>query len=330
MAQILENMAIGQPPAGKPIAKLPQAPGAPTDRTPQAQPGEAAPTNKPSQPQTARSAPTVRDSRPQPQPGAPFEQDAAIEDVDAPPFDLTHARILYASALAGSSVAATNGSGAINVLNPATYSRWTFSGAASIVITLPAAQQVDAIGVAGHSLRAGSVTVETSTNDGDPFGQFAPTQSGPAAMLFLRSAPVTVKRIRVSVNAVGVNVIGVVYAGIALQMQRPIYRGHMPATMSRQTEYLSNESEGGQWLGRNVIRQGLKAQYTWTKLTAAWVRQYFDPFADAARAAPFFIAWNPAEFPREVAYAWTTEDTAPTNTGPRDLMSVTLSAKGAA
>lgn len=254
----------------------------------------------------------------------------SIADNESPPFPLNHARILYASVLAGSTVTASAGAGAANVLNAATYSRWSFTDAQSLTITLPAAQMVDAVGLGAHSFANATAVVEYSTGDADAWQLFAASQSGAAAMLFLRSGAVSVKRLRVIVTAGGPQVLGVVFAGIALQMQRPIYKGHAPATMSRVTEYQSNESEGGQWLGRNVIRQGLKVDLSWARLSASWVRQYFDPFAKAAVVSPFFVAWNPQEFPREVAYAWTTGDISPSNTGPRDLMSASLTAQGVA
>lgn len=302
MTQIIESAAIGMAPAGRPIPR----------------------------PAEGVTAPTAQANQPQPNTAAANDRGAAVVDPEGPPFALNHARILYASALVGASVTATGGTGAANVLNPATYARWAFTGSQAITMTLPTAQQIDAVGLGGHSFANASALVEYSTSDAGAWVEFAPAQSGTAAMLFLSAAAVSVKRLRVTVTATGAHVLGVIYAGIALQMQRPIYKSHAPATMNRITEYQANESEAGQWLGRNIIRQGLKVDLNWSNLSAAWVRQYFDPFAVAARNTPFFIAWNPQEFPREVAYAWTTQDTAPTNTGPRDLMSVSLSAKGAA
>lgn len=316
MPEIIESLTLGTPPTGRPVALPPTGP--------------AGPTNKPAQGSTVPAAPTARTQQAQPTPGAPADLDPSFIDPDAPPFELNHARILYASALAGASVTATGGAGAANVLNAATYSRWSFADAQALTITLPAAQSIDAVGLGAHSFANATAVIEYSTSDGGAWQLFANSQSGAAAMLFLRTSPVSVKRLRVIVTAGGPQVLGVVYAGIALQMQRPIYKGHSPATMSRITDYQSNESEGGQWLGRNVIRQGLKVDLSWSKLSADWVRQYFDPFAAAARTTPFFVAWNPQEFPREVTYAWTTTDPTPSNTGPRDLMSVTITAKGAA
>ena len=344
MAEIIDSMALGAAPTGRPIAEPPAAPAAPTDRpargsvgptgpanrTPQPNSPATAPSNRAPQPSTARAAPTNRTQQAQPAPDAPRSIAVAYVDPDVPPFALNHARILYASALAGSSVSATGGTGAPNVLNPATYSRWAFTGTQTVTITLPVARSIDAVGLGAHSLASGSALVEYSTSDGGAWVQFAPAQSGGAAMLFLSDVAVNAKRLRVTVTAAGAQVLGVIYAGVALQMQRPIYRGVAPPTLSRVTEYQSNESEGGQWLGRNVIRQGLKIDLSWSRLSAAWVRAYFDPFAVSAQSSPFFVAWNPQEFPREVAYAWTSSDLTPSNTGPRDLMSVTILGKGAA
>lgn len=316
MPEILDTLVIGPAPTGRPVPLDPRTPGAPVVQLSQPNDGPDAPNAQTSQAQPARLAPGVVPT--------------AIADPDAPPFALNHARILYASALAGAAVTATAGTGAANVLNAATYSRWSFTGTQTITLVLPVGQLIDAVGLGAHSFASSSALVQYSVGDSAPWEDFAPAQSGAAAMLFLRDTGALVKRLRVTVTATGAQVLGVIYAGIALQMQRPIYKGHNPATMSRVTEFQSNESEGGQWLGRNVIRQGLKVDLSWSRLSASWVRQYFDPFAIAARVAPFFVAWNPQDYPREVTYAWTTADTKPDNTGPRDLMAVSLQAKGAA
>lgn len=316
MPEILNTLAIGLPPTGRPVPREGATIEGPTKQDSQPGAGSAAP--------VARVAQAVA-------PLPPSEiLDPSVEDPDAGLYPLNHARILYASALSGAVAVATGGTGAANVLNAATYSRWSFTGSQSITLSLPANQMIDAVGLAAHSFGAAVVQAYYSATDAGVFVPVGAAQSGPEAMLFLLNSAVSAKRIRVVITATGPQVLGVIYAGVALQMQRPIYRGHAPATMSRVTEYLSNESEAGQWLGRNVIRQGLIVDLNWSRLSAAWVRQYFDPFIKSARTTPFFVAWNPQDYPREVAYAWTTEDIKPTNTGPRDLMSASLSAKGAA
>lgn len=330
MVDIVENIALGQAPSGKITPAGPTAPAAPVNRASTVQPGRTAPTDRTSAAQPSRAAPTDRTSTAQPSRAAPNTIATRPGDPDAPPFALNHARILYASVLAGSSVSVSAGTGAANVLNPATYNRWSFTGPATLTITLPAAQSIDAVGLGAHNFSGAVVAVDYSTSDGGAWVSFAANQTGREAMLFLSSSAVSAKRLRVTVTGSGALVLGVVYAGVALQMQRPVYRGVEPPTMARSTEYQSTVSEGGQWLGRNVIRQNLKVAFSWKNLSAAWVRTYLDPFIKSAVGSPFFIAWNPQEFPREVAYAWSTDDMAPANTGPRDLMSVSLKAQGAA
>lgn len=299
MPEIIESIPLGLQPTGRPRNSNNEAPAAPVARV-------------------ARSAAAMP---------APTTRTASQTDPDAPPFALNHARILYANLLTGSSVSASTGTGAANVLSPATYSRWSFTGSAQLTITLPANQTIDAVGLGAHNFASASALVEYSASDAGAWVTFAPEQSGQNAMLFTGSA-VSIKRLRVTVTGAGPLVLGVVFAGVALQVQRPIYKGHEPGTLSRVTEYQSTESEGGQWLGRNIIRQGYKTAYNWRNLSAAWVRQYLDPFIAAARTTPFFIAWNLQDFPREVLFAQSAGDVAPSNTGPRDLMSATLNVRG--
>jgi hypothetical protein len=124
--------------------------------------------------------------------------------------------------------------------------------------------------------------------------------------------------------------IAVVYVGAALAMQRKIYQGHTPITLSRITETTQNTSETGQYLGRSIIRKGLKTSCEYQHLTADWYRANFDPFVEAAREAPFFYAWRPIQYPDELGFVWTNGDIRPTNTGPRNFMSVSFSVTGIA
>jgi len=90
-----------------------------------------------------------------------------------------------------------------------------------------------------------------------------------------------------------------------------------------------NEQDRGRPICRDsVITEGVSTSSEWKNLTAQWYREKFDPFVVYARSRPFFIAWRYAEFPLEVGFVWTTDDIRPTNSGPRDLMSVSMSVDG--
>lgn len=135
--------------------------------------------------------------------------------------------------------------------------------------------------------------------------------------------------LRVQLNGASAEArIGVIYAGELLQSQRGIYVGHSPITLNRDTQTVSDRTEGGQWVGRNIIRQSNSTSINLSHLRADWYRANMDPMVAEIITKPFFFAWRPEEYPDETAYVWTTKEPTPQNSGPVDLMSVTLSVTG--
>lgn len=106
-------------------------------------------------------------------------------------------------------------------------------------------------------------------------------------------------------------------------MERPLYGGHAPMHMARQTVMRSNVSGTGEFLGRTKQRAYLQTAFAWNNLTADWVRSNWRPFQIACETEPFFIAWRPITF-SEVAYGYVDSVPIPQNTGVRNLMSVEM------
>ncbi len=251
-------------------------------------------------------------------------------------YPLNHARILYESIATidnaiGSSEAA--GFPAVSAVNSDTYEYWKpVTMPATFTVDAGVAKDVDAVGIAAHSFATDNVTItieystDGSTWSGVSTGSFGAQDGTPVLALF---DSVYARYWRITFAGSTAPQIGVIYIGQALQMQRPFYGGHTPINLGRVTDYIGNMSEGGQILGTFVIRKGTKTQYDWNNLTAAWVRETFDPFIRAVRGArPFFLAWNALTFPREVGYLIVGEDIRPSNTGTRDLMQVGFTAQG--
>lgn len=247
-------------------------------------------------------------------------------------YPLTHARIGYDNFVPRSTVTATTedtGFPADAVQRQTTWERWKPTA-------LPATLSIDSgtspsgtgsyIGIAAHTLGSSSATVviEYSVNNTDwtTIETLEPADNSAIMVIF---PEVQAQYWRIVVSGSTIPNIGSVYIGEVLEMERPIYGGHSPINLSRQTVVRPTESEKGQWLGRSVIRYGLQTSFDWNNLTAAWYRANFDPFVKEARFHPFFIAWRPADFPKEVAYGWTSQDIQPSNSGTRDLMSVSIS-----
>lgn len=193
-------------------------------------------------------------------------------------------------------------------------------------------RDINAIGIAGHTLGTCgcSIEAESSVDNGANWDalalEHAPSDDAPIQFLDdERSA----NRIRLTVTGSGaVPRIAVVYVGRTMDLLRPIYGGHRPIVLSRDTELSAQVSRGGQFLGQTIRSMGVVGSIDLRNLTAAWYRSTFDKFAEAARVRPYFYAWRPQTFPLEVAYLWNTDDVSPSNSGKRDMMEVSMKVRG--
>ena len=153
---------------------------------------------------------------------------------------------------------------------------------------------------------------------------FFPADDSPIMAFF---DPVSAQNWRLNIEAYdSAPSIGVFNAGEALQMERPIYGGHAPITLARQTILRSNYSDTGEYLGRTKQRTYLSTSFAWNNLTAAWIRSNWPSLQNGIEAEPFWIAWRPASF-GEVGFCQVDEVPIPQNIGVRDLMSVSMNVR---
>ena len=210
-----------------------------------------------------------------------------------------------------------------------TYEKWKPSSlAATWEYDHGSAAECDYCVIGAHTLGTNGNTLQVQYHDGSSWVDLVPTSAittdEPIFVLFTAQ---TRQRWRISISNGTTPEIGVVKFGKALAMQRPIYGGHTPIPMARQTILRSNKSETGEFLGRSRQRTYLATSYEWQHLTAAWVRANWPSFQQAIEEEPFFIAWRPATF-GDVALVQTDQVPVPQNMGIRDLMSVSLSVVG--
>ena len=118
--------------------------------------------------------------------------------------------------------------------------------------------------------------------------------------------------------------IGVIKFGRALQMERPLFGGHAPITLARQTVMKMNESESGEYLGRSKFRTYLETSFAWKNLSDSWIRTNWPLLQRSIETEPFFIAWRPSTY-SEAAFGRAMGTPIPSNSGQRNLMDVELS-----
>lgn len=244
-----------------------------------------------------------------------------------------HPRICYNNLSAAATVtASTEASGFAkeNVQNALTWNFWQPTTQTSFLeFDFGSPTAIDYIGIAGHNCGTQGNTINIQYWDGLSPGSWVtidtttPTDDSVILFLFASSNHQIFK---VEFTGGSVPNVASIFMGNQLTMQRTIYGGHSPVTMSKKTVIRPNKSEGGQWLGRSTIRQSAIVNAEFKNLTASWFRANFEPFMNDAIDDPFFFAWRPTTYPTELAYCWTGGDLTASNMGQADLMQVSLSA----
>jgi hypothetical protein len=245
---------------------------------------------------------------------------------------LNHARILW-TPITG--VITADGTGGDLAANDFTFQRWeTGPLTANWTLVADANVDVDTIFIAGHNLGTVGASVDVRTADtlGGAFTTrvtVTPTDNDAIAVMINNAGtPYNIREFRLRVTGATPAQIGIIRAGVALQMQQPVFGGVQPIGLSRLIETRHAISETGQWLGRTVQRQALRTTMDWQHLDSAWYRANFQPFAKTLPQKPFGLIQNPSRMPESVAWCWTDESPAPSNMGVRDLMAVSLNITG--
>ena len=237
-------------------------------------------------------------------------------------------------ALIGYNSLLTSSTEAPKALIPNTFERYTpASGAVVAKFQLSTSATVNYIAIGAHNIGSHDdgtvVTISYATTIGGALTSIDSVTPSDNSALFFSFDSITMAEIAITTNATTSGLeIGVVYAGESLQMQQPIYGGVDPIDLASVTKYQSAMSDSGQFLGRNVIRQGLESTLKWQHLDDLWIRNTFKPFMQSAKTLPFFIKWRPDYYDSAV-FGYTTSDIKPANMGGGSrLMTVSVDMRG--
>lgn len=189
------------------------------------------------------------------------------------------------------------------------------------------AAEADYCAIAAHTMGTNGNTLQVQYHDGsDWVDLIASTAITSDEEIFVIFGVQTRQRWRIRVSNGTAPNIGVIKFGKAFQMERPLFGGHAPIDLSRQTILRSNLSETGEYLGRSKRRRFHATEYSWSNLTAKWIEDNWPGFQEAIESEPFFIAWRPAS-KTGVGFCQSDQVPIPSNMGVRDLMSVSLSVR---
>lgn len=222
---------------------------------------------------------------------------------------------------------------AANLGNPSTAEYWrsTGNGAQTISIPLNGLTEVTYIGIAGHNFGSTRRTVRIDvTVSGGSWVTVVPQflRSGDGVML-IRIPAVRADTMRILLGSgTGRARAAVISVGPGLFLQRNIYVGHSPITLSRSSRVSTGVSESGQFLGRILLGSDHSSGVSMKNITPGWYRERFDPFVEASQELPFFFAWRPGDYPLEVGYCWMDNTPVPTNAQNNGMMEVDFNFHG--
>lgn len=193
----------------------------------------------------------------------------------------------------------------VNVTKPNTYQTWrptTFSP--KIVATWTTPVNVNYLGIARHNvgstaITGGSLYITPTGGSLEKVADFNPTDDSPILIPF-DTTEIEDAEVRFGTGADVV--VGVVYLGEAIVMDRPLRGSMQPVWLSRRTGVQTQISEGGEVLGSIFVRRGASVSPSWSNLSKNFYNDELKNLALDLPLNPFFFGWQPNEHPDEVVY----------------------------
>lgn len=229
-----------------------------------------------------------------------------------------------------------------NLWTPDTSMCWEGLSTGTMYITIdnPTAEPVNYIGIAKHNFGSGEVayTLQESTDEfswTDVFAEKVVTTDR-AIIHHFDATDSPYFRLKMVATAEA-PIIAHLKLGSLLILERPMYVGHSPATLSPKAKRIANGSESGQYLGQVVTRRWYQSECKQENCDPSWVRSNLVEFInhvqvgrndDGTAQGTFFFAWRPADYPDEVIYGWTNDDIEPSNQRANGMMQYSFSIQG--
>jgi len=102
-------------------------------------------------------------------------------------------------------------------------------------------------------------------------------------------------------------IIGVFYAGQALELPSGIRPAYTPPRLGLVSEVLNNTSEGGNFIGRSLKRKHYDFVIKNDYVSKAWIDANWNDLRDYILTRPFFYLWNDL-YNDEAVFCWTSGD----------------------
>ncbi len=204
-----------------------------------------------------------------------------------------------------------------NATNWLTYGggwRTSVVGQNTMTVTFLGAESANAYALFKHNLGdiGGTVKLQWS-DDGVGFTDVAGSEKTPADnkcifFVFDSIAHPIWRLLFTGIDALETLIVGQAFIGPTLQVFGGPETGWTPPNLAFNDDFVNSRADGGDFLGRSLIRKGNKTGFSVSAVNATWIRTDWEPFLTVAQLQPFYYAWNTIAFPTEVAYCYTEDN----------------------
>jgi hypothetical protein len=223
---------------------------------------------------------------------------------------------------------------AVNLANPSTALQWRGLTAVQqhVTVTFSTVTYVDYFAVAQHNFGSAGIGISVEGLFGGEWellgDELIPADDRPIMWRFPLTAPEQI-RLRMRAGS-ALPRLAVPFCGRLTVCEVGIQVGYTPLPYGRVSNVVTGRSESGNFLGRITTGRSLQSTANLAFLPPDWARAELDPFLEAAIDQPFFFAWDPENFPKEVGLAWLMNDPQPDIHLLTGHMQVTLEMGGVA
>lgn len=179
-----------------------------------------------------------------------------------------------------------------------TYDAWRSEGSSTewLSVSVSPSEAADYMAVAAHTLAGCTLTPQYSDDNGGSWNDlsvaFVPSDNAPIIWEF---DEVTGTNFRLLIESASEVVsVGAIHVGSKFVLPRGFPFGWRPPSLNEDTEYTNAFSQGGQLLGRNIVRRGAEVSGQSANALYTWARDDWQDFIDVAELRAFFFwrTWN--------------------------------------
>ncbi len=186
--------------------------------------------------------------------------------------------------------------------------RATVSATTYLTVTLAAAENLNSYALYKHNLGDLGATVKLQhSSDGSAWTDLSGSEQVVAdnKAIFFIGTGVTALYWRISIAGVdGTIIIGNAFVGSSLQVFSPPEPGFTPPELAMDNKYVTSRADGGDFLGRSLIRKGSKMSFNNSVVHKDWIRANWLPLMQAIEKTPFYYAWDSTNYADEVAFCY--------------------------